>query len=137
MLYAFWPSLLFSSIFGVILTFLQFIIPFLILMFCYAKIIWMLSRRINSNSESGGNQSVKFELARTNTIKIFLLIGIDSIICWSGNSIFYLMYNLGYHADFSSNFAHFTVIIMLYNQSICLPNRVQTISKRLDNYSIV
>ena len=118
MLYVFWSSVMFSSVFGVFLTCLQFIIPFLILVFCYGKIVWMLTRRIDSSLESSGNQTDKFELARTNTIKTFLLVGVGFIICWSSNSVFYLLHNLRYEVNFNGTFTHFAVamiqLILLY-----------------------
>ena len=84
MVYA-WPSVLFSSIAGVFFICIQFIIPFLILAFCYGRIVWVLTRRINRNSLKDKTsiqipQDDKFQLARTNTIKTFLLVGVCFII---------------------------------------------------------
>ena len=123
MVYAFWPSVLLSSIFGVILIIIEFVIPLIILVYCYGRIVWILTRRITSNSQNGDGQiqsthSDKFQLARTNTIKTFLLVGICFIICWSNNSVYYLMYNLGYDADWNGNYFQFTVFMVFLNCTI-------------------
>ena len=114
-IYYSWPSDEMKSIFG----YKYNIIPFLILITCYGKIVWMLSRRINTDitdakRKTKNNEDVnvtdqaasadkknpadlqkdKFQLARRNTIKTLLLVGLCFIICWSQNQILYLMYKL-------------------------------------------
>ena len=80
MLSVVWPSRLFSSAFGVFVIVIQFIAPLIILVYCNGRIVWVLTRRIDSNIDnlsSNENQlNSKFLLARTNTIKTFLLVGI-------------------------------------------------------------
>ena len=118
MVYAFWPSLLFSSLFGVFLITIQFIIPFIILIYCYGRIVWILSRRIDSNLQTSDMQTEKFLLARKNTIKTFLLVGLCFIICWSNNQVYYLMYNLGYNADWNGIYFQFTVLMVFLNCTV-------------------
>ena len=118
MVYAFWPSLLFSSIFGVFLITIQFIIPFIILIYCYGRIVWILSRRIDSNLQTSDMQTEKFLLARKNTIKTFLLVGLCFVICWSNNQVYYLMYNLGYNADWNGIYFQFTVLMVSLNCTV-------------------
>ena len=123
MVYEFWPSILFSSIFGVFIVIVQFIIPVIILLYCYGRIVWVLTRRITSNSQTGDDQiqsthSDKFQLARANTIKTFLLVAVCFIICWSNNSIYYLMYMLGYDADWNGIYFQFTVLMVFLNCTI-------------------
>ena len=133
-----------KTVFGIIIIFIQFFIPFIILTFCYGRIVWMLSRRINTdmtdvnnhskNSENtnGCNQNTtgkdqnkvkrmtdlhkdKFQLARKNTIKTLLIVGCCFITCWSQNQFFYLMYNFGYPLDWNSTYFHFTVLMVFLN----------------------
>ena len=74
-----WPSRLFSSAWGVFVIFIQFIGPLIILVYCYGRIVWVLTRRIDSSLDnSEGNNSSNnlkinntFLLARANTIKTF------------------------------------------------------------------
>ena len=78
------------------------------------KIVWMLTRRINidliTDKSKGSNTGQlsdtgvkvkaitkdehkdKFQLARRNTIKTLLLVGLCFIICWSQNQVLYLMH---------------------------------------------
>ena len=120
-LYAFWPSLLLSSIMGVLVVSLQFFIPFLILVYCYGRIVWVLTRRICStigNKNAVDSVQSKFQKARSNTIKTFLLVGICFIICWSNNQIYYLMYLLGFDADWNGIYYRFTILMLFLNCTV-------------------
>ena len=106
---------------------IQFFIPLIVLVFCYGRIAWMLTTRINtdllqnkskSNVEQANTSKDKFELARKNTIKTLLIVGLCFIICWSQNQIEYLMYNLGYPIDFNSNYHNFTVLMVFINCTV-------------------
>ena len=100
---------------------IQFFIPFLILVYCYGRIVWILARRISSNigdKNAVDNVQSKFQTARTNTIKTFLLVGICFIICWSNNQIYYLMYLLGFDADWNSIYYRFTILMIFLNCTV-------------------
>ena len=113
---------------------IQFFIPLIVLVFCYGRITWMLTTRINtdlladkskcSNMEKerdtnvGNSSKDKFQLARKNTITTLLIVGLGFIICWSQNQIEYLMYNLGYPIDFNSNYHNFTVLMVFINCTV-------------------
>ena len=124
--------------------FVQFLIPFIILIICYGKIVWVLTRRINtdlikttckatvdnSNNFCGpinnfrtisksvdlGNE--KFQLARRNTIKTLLIVGLCFIICWSQNEVEYFMYNCGYDLDFNSTRHQFSILMVFLNCTV-------------------
>ena len=64
----FWPSPLFKNAYGVFIFFITFLTPLIISIFCYGRIVWILTRRIDSSLNGAKND--KFELARTNTIKM-------------------------------------------------------------------
>ena len=134
-----WPSDKVKTIFGLVLMFIQFFIPVMVLIICYSKIVWVLTRRINTdlmktksaidNSEFPGakvNNSIqvkdtgkdKFELARRNTIKTLLTVGICFIICWSQNQVRYFLYNCGYEIDFNSTYHLFTVLMVFLNCTV-------------------
>ena len=44
-----WPSEEVKTAFGLCLMFIQFFIPFIVLILCYGKIVWVLTRRINTD----------------------------------------------------------------------------------------
>ena len=116
LLYSFWPSPLFKNAYGVFVFIITFLVPLIILIFCYGKIVWVLTRRIDSNLS--GMKNDKFELARTNTIKTLLLVALYFIICWSNNQVYYLMYNLGFNVDWNSSFYQSTVVMAFLNCTI-------------------
>ena len=120
-----WPSHLISSIWGVLIVWIQFIGPVIILVYCYGRIAWILTRRLDSNLESTGSTSEvenviksKFLKARNNTIKTVLLVGICFIICWVNDEVYYLMYNLGYNADWNGTYFKFCVTMIYLNCTV-------------------
>ena len=117
-MYTFWPSPLFKRIFGFFNIFVMFVIPLIILVYCYGRIVRILTRRIESNLDNTGTQSEKFLLARTNTVKTLLLVGLCFIICWSDNQIYYLIFNLGYNANFNGNHYKFGILMVFFNCTI-------------------
>ena len=119
--YLIWPSPLVWSAVGVFLLFLQFFLPFLILVFCYGRIVWVLSKRIGSNISSGDSQSDKFQLARKNTIETFLIISVCYVICYAISQIYYLMFNLGYNANWDGAFFKVATLMAFGN---CMVNPV-------------
>ena len=100
-------------------------------MYCYGRIVWVLTRRIDSkldktetspqNSSDNKMHTIvrdKFQLARQNTIKTFLLVGLCFIICWLNDQIFFLMFNLGYDVDFNGIYYKFCVLMVFLNCTI-------------------
>ena len=119
-------------------------------MYCYGRIVWVLTRRIDSkldkmeispqrNCSDNKMQTVikdKFQLARQNTIKTFLLVGLCFIICWSNDQIFFLMFNLGYDVDFNGIYYKFGVLMVFLNCTLnpfiyLLKYRLSTCFKRV------
>ena len=115
--------------------FIQFFIPFMVLIFCYSKIVLVLTRRINTNlvkspekvHEFAANpKEVKvadtnkdnFQLARRNTIKTLLIVGLCFIICWSQNQILYFMYNCGYSTNFNTPYFQSTILMVFLNCTV-------------------
>ena len=119
LIYAIWPNVLISTISGILTLLIEFFIPLIILIYCYGRIVWMLTRRLDSGPlDNRGSHSDKFQLARTNTIKTFLLVGLCFIICWSNNQVYYFMYNLGYNADFEGTYNKFGILMVFGNCTV-------------------
>ena len=95
-------------------------------MYCYGRIVWILTRKIDSNldntekniSENDSVLSRRYLAARNNTIKTFLLVGICFIIYWVNDEVYYLMYNLGYNADWNGTYFKFCVIMVFLNCTV-------------------
>ena len=117
-IHSFWPSVLFSSIFGVFLFIIEFIGPLIILIYCYGRIVWVLTRRIDSKLETISTRADTFQLARKNTLKTFFMISICFVICWSCEQEFYFMFNIGYNVDFNDTFYHVSILMAFINCTI-------------------
>ena len=112
---AFWPSDLISSIVGVFLVTIEFFVPLIILLYCYGRILYMLTKRLNVNIGGNDVPSEKIQLAKTNTIKTFLTVGICFVICWASNQVYYLLYNLGYTLELNGNLYKGTIVMVFLN----------------------
>ena len=117
-IHSFWPSVLFSSIFGVFLFIIEFPGPLVILIYCYGRIVWVLTRRIDSNLETTGTKADTFQLARKNTLKTFFMISFCFVVCWSLQQGFYFMYNIGYDVDFDGTFYQVSILMAFINCTI-------------------
>ena len=115
-LYIFWPSPLFKNMYGVSAFIITFLTPLIVFIFCYGRIVWILTGRIGSRLNGARNDT--FELARTNTIKMLLLVVLGFVMCWSSNAIYYMMYNLGFSINWNSTFYKFTVVMAFLNCTI-------------------
>ena len=111
-LYDFFPGV-FYSVFAIFIQFLIFLLPLIIIVYCYGRIVWVLYHRINTNTtESQSNLGDKFLLARKNTIKTFLLVGLCFIIYWIQNQVYYLIFNLGYEVNWNSPYYQYTILMI-------------------------
>ena len=91
----------------------HYLIPIIIMVFCYTKMALALQNRIQP-----GGQSTKMNRASKNVIKTLILVCVMFVTCTSCNVFYYTMFTLGYPADFNSAFYHFTVIMVSLN--ICV-----------------
>ena len=117
--YEHYPSPLFQSVFGIIVIFVEFFLPILILIYCYARIFWVLRQRIGSKMNSKSTASVKLEKATKNVIKTLLIVAFCFFLCFSNNQIYYLLYNLGVpNVHLRGTYYTFTVLMMFLNCTI-------------------
>ena len=103
---------------GLFTTIIAFVIPLLILIYCYGRILWVLTRRLDSKFNNTGGQADVFQLARRNTVKTFLIVAICFVICWSNNQIYYVMDTLGFPANWNGTYYKFTVFMVFLNCTI-------------------
>ena len=90
----------------------------MVLVYCYGRIVWTLSRRLDSHSDKITNQPDTFQIARRNVTQTFLLVSICFVVCWSSEQVYYLLFNLGYDADFNGTFFKFSVVMAFGNCTI-------------------
>lgn len=121
--YSIYPSTLIQSVVGVITVVVQYLFPLALLAFYYLQMWRVLRVKVSPGSNEGqanGQAQVKTKpdsmaRARTNIIKTLVLVAVSFIVCWTWNQIYYLSYNLGYDADFTCTFYHFTVVMVFCN----------------------
>ena len=85
----------------------------------YKRIKPASNQRAGKNKKGTNNQNMS--RAMRNVIKTLALVSICFILCWSCNQIYFLMWNLGYPADFNGAFYHFTVVAVFCNCCINPP----------------
>ena len=112
------PSPMFYSVFGVFLVTIEFIVPLMILAYCYARILSIIRARIGSNMGSKDAQTAKFELARNNVIKTLFMVVFFFFMCSLGIEVLFLFYSLGFEVDWNSGYYKFTVIMLFLNCTI-------------------
>ena len=118
MIHYYWPSPQIQKIVGLLAVMVAFVIPLLILIYCYGRILWVLTRRLNSKLSNTAGQSDVFQMARKNTVKTFLIVAICFVICWSNNQIYYIMDHLGFHANWNGTYYKFTVLMVFLNCTV-------------------
>ena len=77
-----------------------------------------IKKGTNPEIRMEGHLKDRFQLARTNTMKTFLLVGLFFIICWSSDQIYYLMYNLGYDVNFNGSYYKIFVLMVFVNCTV-------------------
>ena len=112
------PSPMFHSVFGVCIVVVEFIVPLMILIYCYGRILLIIKARIGSNMGGDGTQTTKFEMARNNVIKTLFIIVFFFFICFLGIEVLFLFYSLGFEVDWHSGYYKFTVIMLFLNCTI-------------------
>ena len=92
---------------GIFLIFVESLIPLMILVYCYGRILWIIRARIVSNMGSEDVQRAKFELARNNLIKTLFIVAFFLVLCYTGIDVFYVYYHFGFEVDWSGVIYHF------------------------------
>ena len=116
--YAFWPSQRAKTIFGVILFTIDYFIPLLFLMYCYGRIVWMLTRRIESDLSTNDKQANMFHIARKNTLQTLVLLSLCFVICWSCLQFNFLLFNLGFPPIWNTTFYKVAILMAFGNCTI-------------------
>ncbi|KAK2140455.1 hypothetical protein LSH36_1348g00028 [Paralvinella palmiformis] len=121
-LYSFWPDSLTQNAIGVLTITIQFIVPIILLIIFYARMIVVLRMRIRPPPVAAGGAGASGEggptmaRARRNVIKTLGIVAFCFVFCWIWNQIYFLLFNLGYgRIDFLGVFYHFTVVMVFAN----------------------
>ena len=103
---------------GIFVIFIEYIGPLFILSYCYGRILWVLTRRIDSNLDSNSVHADKFLLAKKNAIKTFLLVAICFIICWTNLQVYMFLFNIGFELEFDSMLDKVSILMAFCNCTV-------------------
>ena len=114
---AFWPSELVRRLYGLVTVTFMFLVPVLIQAYCYVRIIRVLRRRTRLPFRGGRDRQPvdNFSRAQRNVVKTLVIVSLCYVLCWTGNQMCYLLFNLGMPFDFASPFYHVSVIAVFSN----------------------
>ena len=98
--------------------FIEYIGPLFVLAYCYGRILWVLTQRVNSKLDSKGANSDQFLLAKRNTIKTFLLVSIAFVICWTNIQVYVLLFYFGVQLEFDSVLDRVNILLVFCNCTI-------------------
>ena len=97
---------------------MESLVPLVILVYCYGRILWIIRTRIESNMGNEDAQKAKFELARNNLIRTLFIVAFCLVICYTGIDIFYLQFHLGFEVDWNGWFYNFSTGIFFLSCTI-------------------
>lgn len=123
-----WPHDGAQNIFGVIVFINHYVIPLVIMVYVYTRIILRLRRELKPPSEPTSptsptenktkpkrKKSHFASVASRSVLKTMIIVSLSYLICWGPNEIIYLYFNCGNYVDFSSFLVTVTVICVLCN----------------------
>ena len=101
--------------------FMEFLLPLMILVFCYGRILWVLRRRMDSTlGREGGKDpsAATFQKAQKNVVKTLLLVVLFFVLCFTSAEVYYSMESFGFPIDYNTPFYKFTGVMMLVNCTV-------------------
>ena len=115
-----WPSAEWQTAAWIIISIVYFWLPLVVIVYSYARIFLVLRQSQNNaaNSTSSSNRDIRVANAKKNVIKTLGMVSVCFLICWSGNSIYLLLYAVGYQVNFNSVLYHLTVVAVFMNSFI-------------------
>ncbi|XP_072030362.1 allatostatin-A receptor-like [Amphiura filiformis] len=102
--------------FGLIQFSVTYLIPLFLMIFFYYN-IWRRLQRRHGTREQGRSED-PFRRAKRNVTVTLFLVSLVFIICWSPASITYLLYNLGYSYDITSEMHAVFLTLVLMNMVV-------------------
>ena len=110
-----WRSTGVQRFMGLILFSCEYLLPLTIMTFSYMNIIMMLRRRTAGDRKK---QVSIFQRAKKNVTITLCLVFVSYVVCWTPTECTYILYNMGYHYDFSSTTHDVIVVLVLCNMIV-------------------
>ena len=112
---------------GTVTLIIEYLIPLIIMSFCYIHIAGHLKKTAASvipgpsTSQNENSMSGSLIRARRNTLKTLFIVFVTYVICWTPNQIFFFLYHLGLPLNLDGLFNISTEILVQLN---CCSNPV-------------
>ena len=118
-----WPPGKVNVFVGVLTAFVKYIAPLVIMIYAYGKMIRAIRSKVHPNRPDGLGVHLETNKARENNmqrvsrniLKTLVLVTICFVVCWTGNQVIFLLYNLGVKIDFNGFFYNMTVYLAFLN----------------------
>ncbi|XP_070555436.1 somatostatin receptor type 2-like [Ptychodera flava] len=118
-----WPSNSASVIVGVVSFLSTYLIPIIIMFWCYLKIVKSLknsAEQLTTNNASVVDTGPAATLlrARKKVIRVLLVVMLAFTICWTPNQFLFLFFNFGAPIEYASVYYSFFVLLAFSNSVI-------------------
>ena len=120
--YQYFSSLTIRYGVGLFTFIVNFLIPVVILSYCYLTLIHTLLWIEQKDVASGGFDTMSIDKVNprhrqdmSNVVRTLVLVSVCFVSCWICNQVYFLLFNLGVSLDFQSNFYHVTVVAVFCN----------------------
>ena len=113
---ALFASATWQKVYGVFIFFVLYLIPIIVFITCYSRIVKHLRIRVIPQEQSSGNEATNWKArTRRKVIKMLVIVVVCYVLCNSWSHCTFLAFNFGYPVDFNSGFYNFTVIATFAN----------------------
>ncbi|XP_077865775.1 galanin receptor type 1-like [Saccoglossus kowalevskii] len=113
-----WPSEEYRKAIAVLLYLASFLIPTIVLIFVYVKILSSLKHHailLHQNHESEHSPSLSLLKTREKIIKMLFLVVVTFFICWAPNQTLFLAFNFGAPLDHFAVYYQFFILLAFCN----------------------
>ncbi len=114
-----------SRFLGVFAFFVEYALPVTVIIYCYTQMAMSLKMRVGPDTGINTQMSVcqrqrqhKMTKIKKNILKTLFIVASCYFICWTGNQVLFLLYNLGAVINFFTVFYHITVTLCFLNTCI-------------------
>ncbi|XP_006820096.1 galanin receptor type 1-like [Saccoglossus kowalevskii] len=115
-----WPNENYRLAVGVLLYLASFLIPVIILLIVYTRILVFLKQHAKAMLSRNENNSPAYSLlkAREKVVKMLFIVVITFTVCWAPNQTLFLAFNYGAPLDHYATYYQFFIILAFCNSCL-------------------
>ena len=110
-----YPSTTLASAGGAANITVQFLLPLVIIVCCYTFMIKVLRSKSNVSTPNGSQQESKTISKSKNIFKTLAMVTMVFVVCWTPNTIIFLLYIIGNIRSLSGTLYHISVYLVFLN----------------------